>query len=275
MSTTLILGIGGAVLGLIVGSFLNVVAHRLPEGGSLVHPPSACPGCGRGIRPWENIPIVSFFLLRGRCAGCGRGIGWSYPITEALAGVTTATAAVVAGPGAALGPALLLTWLLLALARIDWDRQILPNELNAGLAVSGALLSLAGLALPALAAGNGQAVGLPLPLDALAGGALGYGLLFAAAWGYARATGKEGMGGGDIKLLGALGIWVGPVGVPLALFLAAIGGTIIGGGILILRGRSRNVPIPFGPFLALGGWALFLWQEPIVRWYLQLSGIAP
>jgi len=272
MTPTAVLAIAGAVLGLLVGSFLNVVAHRLPTGASVVTPASACPQCGHRLRPWENIPLLSFLLLRGRCRGCGQPIPWHYPATEAITGVATAVAASVAGPGWMLLPALVWTWLLIALARIDLDTQLLPNRLTYPLGGLGLAFSSLALATPVLLQGPGPA--MPLPLDALLGAAVGYGLLFLAAWGYYLTTGREGMGGGDLKLLGAMGAWIGPVAVPLALFLAAVLGSLMGGALMLLRGEGRQLAIPFGPFLAAGGWALFFWKDAIIRWYIGLSGFS-
>jgi leader peptidase (prepilin peptidase)/N-methyltransferase len=272
MSVTVLLAATGGLLGLIVGSFLNVVAHRLPHRVSLVHPPSACPQCGHRIRAWENIPLLSYLLLRGRCRDCGSPIPLHYPATEAFTGAATAVAALAAGPGWILLPALLWTWLLIALARIDLDTQLLPDRLTLPLGFLGLLFSAAALVTPVFVLGPGPA--MPSPLGSVLGAALGYGVLFLAAWGYYLATGREGLGGGDLKLLGAMGAWIGPVAVPLALFLAAVLGSLVGGVLILLRGGSRHLAIPFGPFLAAGGWVLFFWKDTIIRWYFGLSGLS-
>ncbi len=263
---------GAAVLGLVVGSFLNVVAHRLPRGESLIAPGSACPHCGHRLRAWENLPVISYLLLGGRCRECGRGIALTYPLTEATTAVLTGVTAAALGPTPSLAPALVFTWWLIALARIDLDLRILPDRLTLPLAGAGFLLSLIGLWFPALSPEVGP--GMPGPVDSLLGLAVGYGLLFGAAWAYGRATGREGLGGGDLKLLGAQGAWLGPVAVLLALFLAALLGSVIGGLILLFRGGDRHLAIPFGPFLAAGGWALFLWKAELIRWYFGLSGLS-
>ncbi|KPV41416.1 hypothetical protein AN478_02235 [Thiohalorhabdus denitrificans] len=262
------------LLGLIVGSFLNVVAHRLPRAASIVRPASACPECGHRLSPWENIPLLSYLILRGRCRGCGSPISATYPLTELAAGILGAVTAWVIGPVWTLGPALVFTWLLLVLTRIDLDLQLLPNRLTLPLGALGLLYALAAafLALPAVPPG---APGAPPSLLAAGLGALlGYGLLFLAGWAYQRATGREGLGGGDLKLLGALGAWIGPVAVLLTLFLAALMGSLIGGLLILLRGGDRHLAIPFGPFLAAGGWILFLWKDAIIRWYFALSGLS-
>jgi len=263
---------GAAVLGLMVGSFLNVVAHRLPRGESLIAPGSACPHCGHRLRAWENLPVISYLALRGRCRECGQGIALAYPLTEAATAVLTGVTVTVVGPTPALAPALVLTWWLMALARIDLDLRILPDRLTLPLAGTGLLLSLMGLWIPGLSPEVGP--GMPGPVGSLLGLAVGYGLLFGAAWAYGRATGREGLGGGDLKLLGAQGAWLGPVAVLLALFLAALLGSVIGGLILLLRGGDRHLAIPFGPFLAGGGWVLFLWKAELIRWYFGLSGLS-
>ncbi len=263
-----------AVLGLIVGSFLNVVAHRLPRKSSLIRPGSACPECGHSLRAWENIPVISYLLLRGRCRECGARIPLHYPVTETVTGLASAVVAAVVGLGPVLLPALVFTWTLLALGRIDLDTQLLPNRLTLPLGALGLGLSLAVAWLPELAAAPERPVGLPGPLGSLLGIGLGYGLLFLAGGAYQLATGREGLGGGDLKLLGAMGAWIGPVATLLALFLAALGGSLIGGLLILLRRGDRHLAIPFGPFLAAGGWCLFLWKGAIIRWYFGLSGLS-
>jgi len=267
-----ILAATGALLGLIVGSFLNVVAHRLPQKASVVYPSSACPQCGHRLSPWENIPLVSYAILHGRCRGCGSRIPLYYPATEAFTGLATAVAAVAAGPGWILLPALVWTWLLIALARIDLDTQLLPDRLTLPLGALGLVLSALALVTPVLMQPPFPA--MPPPLGSLLGAALGYGILFLAAWGYYLATGREGLGGGDLKLLGAMGAWIGPVAVPLALFLAAVLGSLVGGLLMLLRRGDRHLAIPFGPFLAAAGWVLFFWKDTIIRWYFGLSGLS-
>ena len=266
------LAVGAALLGLVVGSFLNVVAHRLPRGLSLISPPSACPQCGHSIRPWENLPVVGYLLLGGRCRYCRQRISPTYPLTEAATAVLTATVAAVVGPSLFLAPALLFTWWLIALTRIDLDLQLLPDRLTLSLALLGLIFSLAGWWIPGLAGESGK--GLGSPVESLLGIAVGYGILLGAAWAYGRATGQEGLGGGDLKLLGALGAWIGPVAALLALFLAALLGSVVGGLMLLLRGGGRRLAIPFGPFLAFGGWVLLLWKAELIRWYLALSGLS-
>ncbi|MEF8794294.1 prepilin peptidase [Thiohalorhabdus sp.] len=272
MPETVILATAAAALGLIVGSFLNVVAHRLPRGQSLLYPPSACPHCGQRVRPWHNVPVASYLFLRGRCRNCGAPIGRHYPLTEAATGLISGITAGAIGLTPFLLPGLIFAWTLIALTRIDLDLQLLPDRLTLPLAGLGLALSVVGIWVPGLIGWQGP--GLPPPLGSLLGLALGYGLLFATGWAYAAATGREGLGGGDLKLLGALGAWVGPVAVVLALFVAALLGSLIGGLIILLRGGGRHLAIPFGPFLAAGGWALLLWKDTLIRWYFGLSGLS-
>lgn len=249
--------LGAAVLGVLVGSFLNVVAHRLPRGGSLVWPGSACPQCDTPIAPRDNVPVLSYLRLRGRCRSCGTTIGRAYPATELAASLLTVLAAARLGPSPELVAVLAATWLLIALARIDLDCFLLPNALTGALALTGILAVLAGIG-----------PGIP---NALAGGALGFGGLYGVGWIYARLTGREGLGGGDPKLLGALGLWLGADGVLLCLFLAAVAGSLIGGFVIALRRGGRHYALPFGPFLAGAGWVMLLWKEPVLHWYLAFS----
>ena len=263
-----------SLLGLVIGSFLNVVAHRLPRGDSLSHPGSACPRCGHRLRAWENIPLISYLLLRGRCRKCAGAIPVHYPLTEAVTGLASGVVAAMVGPEPLLAPALVFSWTLIALGRIDLDTQLLPNRLTLPLGALGLALSLTTIWVPWLAAAPHHPLGMPGPVGSLLGIAVGYGLLFLAGWTYFLVTGREGLGGGDLKLLGAMGAWIGPVATLLALFLAALGGSLIGGLLILLRGGDRHLAIPFGPFLAAGGWLLFLWKGTIIRWYFGLSGLS-
>ena len=306
------------VLGLIVGSFLNVVIHRLPimlerewreqceelarehaasgphapaAGQSasagqaavanhaspsapesparppfnLVVPRSACPACKTPIRAWQNIPIVSWLLLRGRCAGCGARISVRYPLVEALTGVLSAAVAWKLGFGWPAGVALVLTWFLVALAFIDIDHQLLPDNLTLPLLWIGLLLSLWGP----------QPSGAPVPVDlrsSLIGAAAGYLSLWCIFHAFRLLTGKEGMGYGDFKLFGALGAWLGwQMLLPVILVAAAVG-AVSGIVILAVKGKDRGTPIPFGPYLAASGWLMLLFGHELVAQYLGLFG---
>lgn len=272
------------LLGLLVGSFLNVVAYRVPimlemawreqcadfgvaaaerpphgDGPfNLLWPPSACPSCGRRIEPWENIPVVSFLWLRGRCAGCRTRISRRYPIVEAAAGLLSLVVAYRFGPTWQLLAALPFTWTLLALSLIDIDHKLLPDAMTLPLLWAGLLLALVSVA------------GGPIFVDLRAsviGAAAGYLSLWLVYQLFKLATGKEGMGYGDFKLLGALGAWLGWQLLPLVILLSAAVGAVVGSVMLFAAGRSRQTPIPFGPYLAAAGWIALLWGPQIIRWY--------
>ncbi|HEY3490988.1 MAG TPA: prepilin peptidase [Candidatus Deferrimicrobiaceae bacterium] len=246
------------VLGLCLGSFFNVLIYRLPLEQSIVSPGSRCPGCGRAIRAWENIPVLSFILLRGRCAGCGVAISWRYPLVELLTGAGFALLAwadlpagtVIPHDGIAFFPPGALAALLrdlvffsflVPIVFIDIDHRIIPDEFSlGGLA--------AGLALSFLPAGG---TGLPGWEGSFGGGLLGGGILYATAWGYERATSREGMGGGDIKLIAMIGAFIGWRGALLTIFGASIAG--VAGGMIAMRKGEEGLKtaIPFGPYLCL------------------------
>ncbi|MEM1188713.1 MAG: A24 family peptidase [Pseudomonadota bacterium] len=262
-----------ALLGLIVGSFLNVVILRLPrmlqrewkqdcrallelpeedaeqDRFSLAYPDSQCPSCGAPIRAWQNIPVLSYLLLRGRCANCGVSIGLRYPFVEAL----TAVMSVCVGLFIPWGPALLaylgLTWALIALAGIDIDTQLLPDDIT----------------LPLLWAGLGFNLftGTVTLEDAVIGAMAGYLLLWSVYWLFRIVTGKEGMGFGDFKLLAALGAWMGWQSLPLIVIMSSAVGAVLGMLILALRRQGRSQPLPFGPYLAAAGWIVLLWGDAI------------
>ncbi|MEM9314153.1 MAG: A24 family peptidase [Pseudomonadota bacterium] len=262
-----------ALLGLIVGSFLNVVILRLPrmlqrewkqdcrallelpeedaeqDRFSLAYPDSQCPSCGAPIRAWQNIPVLSYLLLRGRCANCGVSIGLRYPFVEAL----TAVMSVCVGLFIPWGPALLaylgLTWALIALAGIDIDTQLLPDDIT----------------LPLLWAGLGFNLftGTVTLEDAVIGAMAGYLLLWSVYWLFRIVTGKEGMGFGDFKLLAALGAWMGWQSLPLIVIMSSAVGAVLGMLILAVRRQGRSQPLPFGPYLAAAGWIVLLWGDAI------------
>ena len=239
-------------LGLCFGSFLNVVIHRLPRGLSVVRPPSACPDCGHAIRPFDNIPVLSWLLLAGRCRDCRGVIPWRYPAVELAAGLLVVAFAAQLGPRAALVPALAFALALLAVALIDWDHRIIPDEISLGGAVVG--LFARGLTLPGV-------------VEGLIGALVGGGALWLVATGYRKATGLDGLGGGDVKLAAMIGAFLGWPGVFLTIFAAAAAGSLAGGFLLATRKAHRRTALPFGTFLApaavLAGVAgPFVW-----RWY--------
>jgi len=222
------------LVGTCIGSFLNVMIYRLPRGESIVSPRSRCPGCGRAIPAWENIPIVSFLLLRGKCAGCGGAISWRYPAVELLTGSGFAAIFLLDGPGIPLLRDLLFLCLLLPIAFIDIDRRIIPDELSLGGLAAGLLLSF-------FPGGDWK--------GSVAGALLGGGILYATAFLYEKIRGVEGMGGGDIKLLAMIGAFVGWRGTLATIFFGALLGAA--GGMLAMRkgGEGLKTAIPFGPYL--------------------------
>ena len=271
------------MFGCTVGSFLNVVCLRLPKmmerewrqqcaelSGqplddsasavfNLAFPPSHCPQCGHNIRAWENIPVISYLLLKGRCSGCGTPISKRYPVVETACGLLSAMIAWHFGPSWQCAAALVLTWALLALAIIDFDTQLLPDDITLPLLWAGLLLALGNTFIPLR--------------DAVIGAAAGYLILWTVYWVFKLITGREGMGFGDFKLLAALGAWLGWQALPQVILLSSVVGAVVGIGMIVLRGRDRQIPIPFGPYLAAAGWIALLWGHEISRWYLNASGM--
>ncbi len=270
------------LFGLLIGSFLNVVILRLPammerdwrrqcaeyagtaaaadegERFDLVTPRSRCPQCGHQIRATENIPIVSWLLLRGRCSSCGTRISARYPAVEAATAVLSMIVAWHFGPSWEALAALPLTWALVALSVIDFDHQLLPDSITLPLLWLGLLLNLGGLYTDIA--------------SAVIGATAGYLSLWSVYWGFKLLTGKEGMGYGDFKLLAMLGAWMGwQLLLPIILISTVIGATV-GIALIVLRGRDRNIPIPFGPYLAAAGWVTLLWGGGIVERYLDFVG---
>ncbi|MGZ9148639.1 MAG: prepilin peptidase [Candidatus Deferrimicrobiaceae bacterium] len=222
------------LVGACVGSFLNVLIHRLPREESIVRPGSRCPSCGRPIRPAENIPLVSFLLLRGRCAGCGNPISWRYPGVEALTGAGFALFAWGDGVGFTLARDLVFFSLLVPIVFIDIDHRIIPDELSLGGLAAGILLSF-------FPGGDWK--------GSLAGGLLGGGLLFVTAAAYHRVTKVEGLGGGDIKLIAMIGAFLGWRGALFTIFFGSLLGVV--GGVFAMRKGSEGLKtaIPYGPYL--------------------------
>jgi leader peptidase (prepilin peptidase)/N-methyltransferase len=275
------------LLGLIAGSFLNVVIMRLPhmlaaqwrasvtarlgtpantsvqDRVNLAWPRSFCPHCMAPIKAWHNIPVVSFIWLRGRCAACGGPISWRYPVVEIAATAIALAVAARFGATPLTGFALLFSWGLLALAVIDWQTQLLPDTLTLGLLWLGLLASL----------GYRDGAALVAPAPAIVGAALGYGVLWLIFWLFFHITGKEGMGYGDFKLLAAIGAWLGWQRLPLVLLLAALAGAIAGGALMVSGRLARGAPMPFGPWLAAAGWLGLVAGDTIMRVYLSLVGL--
>ena len=270
------------ILGLVVGSFLNVVILRLPamlmhgwrqqsreilelERAADAAPPglvwesSHCPKCRHKLGALENIPLLSWLALRGRCKHCGARISAQYPLVELLTGLCSAAIVWKFGFTVSSCAGLLLTWALIALSGIDLRTQLLPDQITLPLLWVGLLLSL----IPVFVASGGSVFGA----------ALGYMSLWSVYWLFKLATGKEGMGYGDFKLLGALGAWMGPWAVLPIILLSSLVGAIVGGIFLAVHGRDRSTPIPFGPFIAAAGWIWFLFADPLAGIYRHLFGL--
>ena len=267
------------LFGLIVGSFLNVVIHRLPrmleaewraqcaelagtpagdgdERFNLLFPPSHCPSCRAPTKPWQNIPLLSFALLRGRCRHCKKPISWPYPLVEAAAGLLAALVIWRFGPTLAGLGSLVFAWTLLALSVIDLDTQLLPDALTLPLLWLGLLVNL----------GNTLT---PLP-SAVLGAAIGYLVLWSVYWAFRLLTGKEGMGYGDFKLLAAIGAWLGWSMLPLVILASSFVGAVVGIAMMLMQRQGRGTPMPFGPYLAAAGLIALIWGSELTGHYLAL-----
>jgi leader peptidase (prepilin peptidase) / N-methyltransferase len=270
-----------AVVGLMVGSFLNVVIHRLPKmmeadwrkqcieflhpeqvaaenesapRYNLVVPRSACPKCGHKITAMENIPVVSYLFLRGKCSGCGTPISARYPMVEAVTGILTALTAWHFGVSWASVLAIVFLWALIALTFIDADTTLLPDDITLPLLWLGLLVNL-GSTFTTISA-------------AVIGAAAGYLALWLVYWAFKLITGKEGMGYGDFKLLAAIGAWLGWQLLPLVILLSALVGAVVGIVGIVLRGRERGAKLPFGPYLSAAGFIAMIWGVELNAWYL-------
>jgi leader peptidase (prepilin peptidase)/N-methyltransferase len=274
------------LLGLVVGSFLNVLILRLPRRMQaelaeacadlrgeqaeplpnrwfgldyLIAPASTCPHCGHAIRAWENIPVLSYLLLRGRCSSCRAPIGLRYPVVEAVTGLLSLLVVLHFGPSGTAIAALILLWGLVALTVIDLDEQLLPDQLTLPLVWLGLLVNVDGMFTDLT--------------SAVIGAAAGYLSLWFVFQFFRLLTGREGMGYGDFKLLAVFGAFLGWQLLPLIVLLSSLIGALVGVGLVLLRGRDRQLPIPFGPYLAMAGFVALLWGENINRAYLQLTGL--
>ncbi|MBI18767.1 MAG: prepilin peptidase [Proteobacteria bacterium] len=271
-----------AVLGLAVGSFLNVVILRLPprlawqwqtSAGTpgtvadppkpppgLVRPGSRCPTCKQSIHWWENIPLLSYVLLRGRCSHCDAHISLRYPAVEALTALLSITVVWVLGLDWQLAAALILTWGLIVLSFVDLDHMLLPDVITLPLLWLGLLVNLAG--------------GFCDIGSAVIGAVSGYLVLWIIFHVYRMISGREGFGYGDFKLLAALGAWLGWQMLPLVLLLASLCGAVIGITLIMLTPREARQPLPFGPYLAVAGWIVLLWGDALLATYLQFAAIS-
>ena len=232
-------------------------------GFGLWRPRSRCAGCGAGIAAWQNIPLISYALLRGRCRHCGTRISLRYPVVEAAAGILALVVAWRFGASLATVAALGFSWTLLVLAVIDIDRQLLPDSLTIPLLWAGLALSLIDPAGP-------QSAVFTDPRSSIIGACAGYLSLWSVYHVFKLITGKEGMGFGDFKLLAALGAWLGWQLLPMVILLSAAVGAVVGIALIIFAGHGRQTPIPFGPYLAAAGWIALMWGERILQAYTGL-----
>ncbi|WP_339866463.1 A24 family peptidase [Pseudohongiella nitratireducens] len=277
------------VLGLLTGSFLNVVIHRVPimlqrdwqqqcceflersaeslkltdpvpdhKVFNLASPPSHCPGCNKPIRPWQNVPVVSYILLKGKCAGCKTPIHWRYPTVEIATALLSGLVAWRFGATPACLAALILTWILISLTMIDLDHQLLPDNMTMPLLWLGLALSVTPYGIGTTAQ------------EAVLGAVFGYLSLWSVYWTFRLLTGREGMGFGDFKLLAALGAWLGWQSLLGIIILSSLAGAVIGIALIILAGRDKNRPMPFGPCLATAGFIALIWGPQLNQWYLSV-----
>lgn len=246
-----------ALFGLVVGSFLNVCIYRIPLKRSIVRPPSSCPHCGERIRFYDNIPLISFILLLGKCRYCRAPLSWQYPIVELLTGGISVFLFIKYGFTYQYFLYMAFMAALIIITFVDMRHQIIPDALS----LPGILVGWVATWVP------GAAVSWA---DSLIGIIAGGGALFLVAVVYERITGREGMGGGDIKLLAMIGAWMGWRQLHLIVLVASLAGTIIGITFLLLSGKGLRFRIPFGPFLSLGAVICFFFGHEIMRWYLNL-----
>lgn len=269
-------------LGLVVGSFLNVVIYRLPlmmesrwrrdccellevEGEkeeaplTLATPNSHCPHCKTPIKPWQNIPVLSYLALGGKCGHCEATISIRYPLVELVTGILILCLGFYFPASVALLGAMLFTWALIALTMIDIDHQLLPDDITLPLLWLGLLFNVTGTFVSVQ--------------DAVIGAIAGYLILWSVYWGFKLLTGKEGMGYGDFKLLAAIGAWLGWQLLPVVILLSSLVGAVIGIALMVIKRRGKEVPIPFGPYLAAAGWIALLWGDELMTRYLGATGI--
>jgi len=251
------------IFGAIVGSFLNVCIARIPKGASLVSPPSHCPNCKDPIRFYDNIPLVSYIFLLGRCRSCGEGISPRYLVVELLMASLAAALNYEFGLGLAFFVGFVFVAGLIVISFIDLDVRIVPDVISLPGIVAGLLFSVVARYVI-----NDPFELIPSPLNALIGVLVGGGFLLALAWGYEAFTGVEGMGGGDIKLLAMIGAFLGWTSIPFTLFFASLTGSVIGLGFMIGKGVGRRFGLPFAPFLCLGALLYLFFGNELIQFYL-------
>lgn len=273
------------IVGLCVGSFLNVIIYRVPiilerewqkeakhildidpagnsedsETFNLAYPNSRCPHCGHAIKPYENIPVISWIFLKGKCSKCSAPISLRYPAIELFTGILSGFVAYQFGFSVAAAAAVLLSWFLIALTMIDYDHQLLPDNMTLPLMWLGLILNYFGVFTD---------LG-----SALWGAIAGYGTLWLVYWAFKLTTGKQGMGYGDFKLLAALGAWLGWQLLPVIIILSSLVGALLGIGMILFMGRDRSKPIPFGPFLAIAGGIALIYGQQLTQWYITTSSL--
>lgn len=275
-ATPALLYLSYTVLGLLVGSFLNVVIHRVPkmldlqwkmqsreilelepvqeQSLTLSKPASTCPSCGHQIKPHENIPILSYLFLKGACSHCQTKISIRYPLVEAATALLSLAIAFKFGASYLSVCLLLFTWTLIALTMIDADTQLLPDNMTLPLLWGGLIVNYFGL--------------ITTLEHALWGAIAGYLALWLVFWGFKILTGKEGMGYGDFKLLAALGAWLGWQMLPVIILLSSVVGAVIGIAMIVIQGRDKATPMPFGPYLAIAGWIALMWGPELMSFWL-------
>ena len=254
-------------VGLILGSFLNVCIYRLPLSESIVSPGSRCPKCGSAVRAWQNVPIVSWLLLRGRCAACRAPISWRYPAVEALTGLLLLALWRGFGPSSAFAIAAAFSLMMIVLFFTDYDHQLLPDR-----------VTLPGFGLGLAVAWYNPFLGdpgWPRIVAAITGAALGSGILWGIGALYSRIRGVEAMGFGDVKMMALVGAFTGPAGVAMTLFAASVVGAVTGLVLIPLKGKTLQNALPFGCFLAPAALAALLWGREAVVAYLGLLRLAP
>jgi leader peptidase (prepilin peptidase)/N-methyltransferase len=258
MTQMTILNVFVFLFGAVVGSFLNVCIYRIPRGESIVFPASHCPECGNKIRAFDNIPIISYLLLRGKCRTCGSRISWQYPLVEMLSALLTLALFLKFH----LSPTFLVLFLfcmaLVVITFIDLEHQIIPDSISLPGIVVGFLSSFI---LPWLSWQN-----------SLIGIVAGGGSLLLVAYGYQLLTKKEGMGGGDIKLLAMMGAFLGWRAIPFIIFTSSLFGSVVGLTLMAIRKKDSQLPIPFGPFLAFGAILFIFYGRQLIQWYLAFGG---
>ncbi|ABK98610.1 prepilin peptidase [Pelobacter propionicus] len=259
MTPQLLFSVFSFILGAVVGSFLNVCICRMPRDESVVSPPSHCPGCGYRIRWYDNIPLVSYLLLRGRCRGCREKISPRYPLVELLNALLSLALFLRFGPTLAFAVLFLFCSALVVITFIDLEHQIIPDEISLPGIVLGFIFSF-------FLRGHGW-------LNSLLGILLGGGSLLLVAYGYQLVTGKEGMGGGDIKLLAMMGAFLGWKSIPFIIFVSSLAGSVIGVSLMLIQKKDSKLAIPFGPYLALGALLYVFYGPRLISWYLTLGGL--